>query len=142
MPVEQLERNSVFSAAERLNLLQMEMEMEQLSRAFGMPSVFGGPTTSLFDMMPAAELPTTMSTMAARSLVSRTAAGLVCEAHTLAHLTGRVSGARQHCLLGRWCCRLITPPTSPAQAPPTHPQAVDVKDTGTALEIHADVPGM
>lgn len=88
---------SFSSDDERLNLLQMEMEMEQLSRAFGMPSFFGGPTTALFDMMPAAELPTTMPTMTARSLVSRTAAGLVCEAHTLAHLTGGGCGARQHC---------------------------------------------
>jgi HSP20 family protein len=64
---------------------QMEVEMEQLSRAFGMPSVFS-PSASLFDM-PAADLPAAMPAMA-KSL------------------------------------------------------AVDVKDTGNALEIHADVPGM
>ncbi|KAI7840797.1 hypothetical protein COHA_005501 [Chlorella ohadii] len=64
---------------------QMEAEMDQLSRAFGMPSVFA-PATSPFDMH-TADLPAAVPAMA-KSL------------------------------------------------------AVDVKDMGTALEIHADVPGM
>ena len=49
--------------------LQMEMEMDQLSRAFGMPGPsFFSPSASLFDL-PAADLPAAMPTMA-KSLVS------------------------------------------------------------------------